>query len=188
MTENWKKIPGYEDFYEVSDLGRVRSLPRKFFRGGFPVSVPGKIKKQSKFNKYGYMGVQLWKGNSRRFFTVHSLVLLAFVGPRPEGYVCLHGSGGHLDNRLSNLRYGTKVENWQDMRDFGKPNYRPKLSDKDAQKAKQMVRSGRSQSSVARELGVSQQTIGRIVTGISYRWLNKDGDNVESDPVPEQTD
>jgi hypothetical protein len=59
-------------------------------------------------NNSGHVTVALGKGNSK---TVHSLVLLAFVGPRPDKHDVLHLNHIPFDNRLSNLRYGTRSEN-----------------------------------------------------------------------------
>lgn len=56
----------------------------------------------------GHVSVALGKGNSK---LVHALVLLAFVGPRPDGFDILHMNHVPTDNRLSNLRYGTRSEN-----------------------------------------------------------------------------
>jgi hypothetical protein len=55
--------------------------------------------------------VALGRGNSQ---CVHKLVLLAFVGPNPPKYECLHANGDPADNRLVNLRWGTRSENIQD--------------------------------------------------------------------------
>jgi hypothetical protein len=58
--------------------------------------------------KSGHLSVAIGKGNSRQ---VHQLVLEAFVGPCPEGYEVLHLNHEPSDNRLVNLKYGTRSEN-----------------------------------------------------------------------------
>lgn len=82
--EIWKAIPGYEGKYEVSDLGRVRSLTRRVrvVPHGIETTriVQGRILRPGKV-KDGHVTVAVGKGNSR---PVHQLVLEAFVGPRPE--------------------------------------------------------------------------------------------------------
>lgn len=109
--EIWKDIPGYEGRYQVSNEGRVRSLDR-------PVRVvcqgidtmriaKGKVLRPGP-SKSGHVTVALGRGKSR---PVHQLVLEAFVGLRPEGCEVLHLNHVPTDNRLANLRYGTRSEN-----------------------------------------------------------------------------
>jgi hypothetical protein len=111
VTEVWKDIPGYEGRYQVSDLGRVRSLDHRVRLVSQGVETtrlsPGKILRPGP-SPTGHLSVSLGKGNSKG---VHTLVLLAFVGPRPEGQESLHLNHTPADNRLVNLRYGTRSEN-----------------------------------------------------------------------------
>lgn len=109
--ENWKDIPGFEGRYQVSDLGRVRSLDhrvRVVCKGVDTTRLsPGRILRPGR-TKSGHVSVAIGRGNSR---LVHQLVLEAFVGPRPDGYDTLHLNHRPDDNRLINLRYGTRSEN-----------------------------------------------------------------------------
>lgn len=93
---------GYEGQYEVSDLGRVRSLKTD-------VETGGRVLKLQPYSRYLYAG--LWESGKLRYHRVHRLVLTAFVGPCPDGFEGLHGEGGPHDNRISNLKWGTKSEN-----------------------------------------------------------------------------
>jgi hypothetical protein len=115
-TENWKPIPGYEGSYEVSDLGRVRSLARRvrLVAHGIEMtrSVPPRILRPGKQSASGHLSVALGKGNSQ---SVHVLVLLAFVGSAPEGCECLHIDGNATNNTLENLRWGTRRDNLIDI-------------------------------------------------------------------------
>lgn len=107
--ETWRAIPGYEGIYDVSDLGRVRSLPRK----GVPV---GCILTQFNLpNPPGYFFVHLTVRGKTRSRTVHQLVAAAFIGPRPAGHDTRHLDGNPLRNVPGNLAYGTRSENMQDM-------------------------------------------------------------------------
>ena len=107
MTERWLPIPGYEGRYDVSDLGRVRSW--------YPyhnTPVPRILKAHPAGGKY--LAVGLHVGESQATRPIHKLVMLAFVGPRPEGLQVRHIDGDQLRNHLDNLTYGTQSENMQD--------------------------------------------------------------------------
>lgn len=114
MVEQWLPVVGYEGYYEVSDQGRVRSVPRVTRRGnGRPMSIRGTVRKQSTMPK-GHKSVTLVRDKQLRTFTVHKLVLLAFKGAAEEGQMCRHLNGDPTDNRLSNLAWGTGSENQND--------------------------------------------------------------------------
>lgn len=115
-TEQWRPIPGYEGVYEVSDIGRVRSLDRvvAYANGGSRLH-PGKLLRQwAPMGQNGYKQTCLCRFNKRRFVSIHRLVLLAFVGPCPEGMEACHGNDIPDDNRLSNLRWDTRKANVSD--------------------------------------------------------------------------
>lgn len=108
-SERWLPVPGYEDLYEVSDLGRVRS----FHRWGD--GKRGDLRKLVTQKSSGHLQIALsGKDGRKKTFRVHQLVLLAFAGPCPDGLETLHGDGNPANNVLTNLRYGTRAENHQD--------------------------------------------------------------------------
>ena len=113
MGETWLPVSGWEGLYEVSDLGRIRTVPRTVAIGSGHRQIPQRIRKQFP-TKAGYMIVVLSRGNEVRSLTVHSLVLTAFVGPRPEGLEACHSDGDKRNNALSNLRWDTKHANYLD--------------------------------------------------------------------------
>jgi hypothetical protein len=112
QLEHWRPVPGYERSYEVSDLGRVRSLDRITDRGR---KWRGRVMSPAPMGPRGYLVVTLWRDGAQRTALVHRLVLSAFVGPPPDGAEGLHGIGGPADNRLSNLAWGTHSENQFDQ-------------------------------------------------------------------------
>ena len=113
-NEIWKPVVGYEGFYEVSNTGRVRTVARIAVRSnGRPHTVPSRIRKPST-DKKGYQRLTLLKDGKSRTHTVHSLVLTAFVEPRPEGMLTRHLNGIPDDNRVDNLAWGTGSENQYD--------------------------------------------------------------------------
>ena len=114
--EEWRPVVGYEGLYEVSDLGRVRSLDRVVQRNGFPMELRGVELRQLAAKRGGYPTVNLSRLGVERVHHVHILMLSAFIGPRPPGDT----HGRHLndissDNRLANLAWGTRADNQQDM-------------------------------------------------------------------------
>jgi len=106
--EVWKDIKGYEGLYQVSNLGRVKSLKRKVKRGKFLYSVKEKILKQAP-NTHGYFTVSLWKGNKGKTKSIHVLVAVAFLKHKPNGYFLVvdHIDENRQNNKLENLRLTT---------------------------------------------------------------------------------
>lgn len=103
INECWKPVVGYEGLYEVSDLGRVRSLNYKRSR-------KESIMKQV-LDGDGYYCLLLYKNGKRKRFSVHRLVVTAFIGPIPKGFVVNHINECQTDNRLENLEICTIREN-----------------------------------------------------------------------------
>ena len=109
--EIWKDIPNYEGLYQVSNLGRVKSLER-FRKGknGSLASVKEKILKSSMLNS-GYYIIGLTKQSILKFYYVHRLVWESFNGSISEGYEINHLNEKKFDNRLENLNLMTHREN-----------------------------------------------------------------------------
>lgn len=104
--ESWRPVVGFEGYYEVSDLGRIRSLPRVVkMSDGRSYRVPGGIKSvKGRFNGH----IQVWlkdKEGKQQYRMVQHLVLEAFVGPKPPKMKAGHIDGDHSNNKLSNLRW-----------------------------------------------------------------------------------
>jgi hypothetical protein len=116
--EIWKPIPGYEGIYEASSLGRIRSLNRKEkVKGGCVRFRESKILTPRRNNlRGGYLELQLCKEGKSRTFKVHRLVMLAFAGEPPEGKTEVdHIDGDRENNRIENLEYVSKKENYMRM-------------------------------------------------------------------------
>ena len=101
--EIWKSIKSYEGLYEISSLGRVKSLN---YRG----TGKKKILKNIECSN-GYLMVNLTKNGKQKQFKVHRLVAEAFI-PNSEDKPCIdHINTIRTDNRVSNLRWVTQKEN-----------------------------------------------------------------------------
>jgi len=113
-VEEWRPVVGWEGYYSVSSLGRVRSEPRvQVSKKGWKRYAPGKILARARCVN-GYARVQLCLNGARVGKLVSRLVAEAFLGPAPAGHEVCHGVNGNADNSLSNVYYGTKQRNEQD--------------------------------------------------------------------------
>lgn len=113
-TETWLPVVEWEGIYEVSDMGQVRRVRR-----GSGATVSG-IPMRGSIDRYGYPIVTLSDRGRRANAKVHRLVATAFLGSLPEGEETRHINGDPSDARLSNLAYGTHVENMRDMVEHGR--------------------------------------------------------------------
>lgn len=123
MRENWLPVVGFEHQYEVSDCGNVRScvraLPFKAQNGTWHLRKTEARLLSLQLINSGYLVVHLHHKNKRTVRTVHSLVAAAFIGPRPKNFDVAHADGFRLNNRRTNLRYLTRVENHAEKRIHG---------------------------------------------------------------------
>ncbi len=105
MHEEWKGLPDWEDRYDVSTHGRIRSLSHR----GKPRKTPKVM--SPNISPRGYHKMNLMRDLKTTVKLLHRAVLETFVGPCPEGMECAHLDGNPLNNRLNNLRWCTKKEN-----------------------------------------------------------------------------
>jgi integrase/recombinase XerD len=97
MAERWRDVEGYEEAYQVSDLGQVRNVQTSKILQ--PIEM-----------KNGRLYVTLCSDGFQKKVTIHSLVARAFVGPRPQGYEVAHVDTDYTNNRDTNLEYVTGLE------------------------------------------------------------------------------
>lgn len=174
MTEQWLPVPGFEELYEVSDLGRVRSLcPRR-----------GDGIMRGYVDRYGYRTVLLTRERTAKRYKVHRLVCHAFNGPPPEGLFCGHNNGDPSDNRATNLRWLTRSENSKDMVRHGRhvavrnltpgvgcgtANPSAKYSDETIAAIRADRETGMSIRALAHKHGVSRAHVHHVVAGHGRR-------------------
>lgn len=171
MDEIWKDIEGYEGLYQVSNLGRVRSLYKRYKDVEF-----------LKFdNCYGYKTVGLYKDGKKNIFRVHRLVSLAFI-PKEHGKPQVnHINGDKSDNRAVNLEWCTGSENMKHAYKIGLQ----KINTEEANKAKRILNteqvkrirkllsSGLSTREVAKVCGVGKTLVSNIKQNKAYKEVTE---------------
>lgn len=114
--EEWRPVVGYEGRYEVSSLGRIRSLDWSYTRAdGAQCHHKGRMLNPT-ITPQGYSALGLSHPSStrQRRYLLHPLILSAFVGPRPDGMDACHDDGNPRNNTLANLRWDTRSANCYD--------------------------------------------------------------------------
>lgn len=112
--EIWKDIPGHEGLYQVSNLGRIKSLEKiKLNQGKNIFKTKEKILKLNPDGS-GYLQCGLYKDNNNKNAKAHKLVAIAFLGHKPDGttkIVVDHINNIKTDNKLKNLQLINHREN-----------------------------------------------------------------------------
>lgn len=120
--EEWRAIPGYENLYEASTHGRIRSVDRTIQCSNRVVRRVGKVLRVN-LDSRGYAQVCLCNHTKRKTHLVHRLILTTFIGPHPIGSETCHHDGIRTNNRLDNLRWDTRSENSKDRIRHGTHNW-----------------------------------------------------------------
>jgi len=164
MKEIFKPIPSYEGIYEISNLGRVKSL--KFSNE--------RILKPC-FHGLGYSQVGLLKDGAQKNKFIHRLVLLAFIGE--SDLQVNHKNGVKTDNRLENLEYCTASENIRHSFDTGlnvglkgEKHGNSKLTDAQARQIK-YGHQGMTQQAIAEIYGIAQTQVSLIRLGKTWSHI-----------------
>jgi hypothetical protein len=170
--ERWLPVPDWPG-YEVSDRGRIRSYwgmggssrERRFVRP-IPTILKGYL------NEDGYRKVSLSGKSGRRAksVNVHTLVLMAFVGPRPPGMEACHNDGNPANNLLENLRWDTLSGNSLDRLRHGKHPV-ARLVRADVLVIWERLVRGESSSAISEDFGVSRTTISLIKVGSTWSHI-----------------
>lgn len=116
QKENWKAIPGFNGRYFISNIGRIKNRDNKV------------LKQTRNKNGYNIIKIAKSKGEKRKNYRVHRLVLETFIGPAPEDRpITRHLDGNPQNNILENLTWGSDIENTMDKRRHG--TFSSKLDD-----------------------------------------------------------
>lgn len=187
MKEVWKDIDGWEGQYQISNLGRVKSLPKKLHRG----MTKERIMKSTN-NGSDYFIVGFRNGNRRKSYLVHRLVAKAFI-PNPKNKEEVnHIDGNKQNNIYTNLEWTTKQENINHA-------WRTGLSSMEKLdvvriKVDQFTEDGRyittynSMSEAEKATRASVGEIGKCCRGLAYhsggyRWRFSDGTKQNIEPI-----
>lgn len=176
MNEEWRDIPGYEGFYQVSDLGNVRSVNRFVIRSdGKTLFLKGRVISTFNSTTCNYKEVQLSRNNIPKKFMVHRLVAICFLGlDTTLDLEVNHKNGNKFDNRLCNLEVITHQQNIKHSidtmlkNDYGEKHVHAKLTNQQANDIRRMWWNGAKQVDMANLYGVCKQVICNIVHNKSY--------------------
>lgn len=156
--EIWKDIEGYEGSYQISNMGNVKSLSKKWISGNNNIiRNHGDILLKQSNNARGYRHVILSKNSKHRTLTIHQLMARAFI-PNPENKLFVnHKDGNKKNNILENLEWCTNDEN---MKHAVKMNLiKKKISQEIRDKIKTLYTSGMRITDIARILGLNRKSI-----------------------------
>lgn len=177
--ERWKDIKGYEGYYQISDMGRVKSIERIIESGQHYLTERKNkeiILKQS-LSKCGYPQICLQKNGIKKTLTTHRLILNTFIGD--SDLECNHKDGNKQNNKLENLEWVTQSENEKHAyrtglkSKRGEKNCFAKLTQKAVMdirgKIKDKENTKKYRTIIADSYNVTERTISRIVN--NENWI-----------------
>jgi hypothetical protein len=168
--DEWRDVPEWPE-YQVSSCGDVRRATPA------TGAVVGRILKQQKNKKTGYLSVCLSRYPHLVRVDVHRLVALAFLGPKPsDAHLVAHNDGSRTNNHVSNIRWATQSENLNDCRlhgtlQIGSANPMTHLLEIDACAIHRMKATGIPRHVIANGYGLHKRSVFRILSRDSWGHL-----------------
>ncbi len=178
--EIWRDVEGFEGIYRVSSLGFVKSMSRiKKRSDGKIQTFKERLLSLVTRSNDGYVVVKITKNGIGRMTLVHRLVCEAFLDNPDNKRTVNHKNGIKTDNRLCNLEWATHGENLEHALHtglriplFGEKSPASKLTELEVFSILGKFESGISKASIAREFGVSFNTIRCVVTGVTWKSVS----------------
>src|SRR5690606_28733657 len=172
VEEVWKDVKGYEGFYQVSNLGRVKSLERHVPNGDntFRVVKERYLKTNKKTNEY--IKVNL----SGKSFRVHRLVATAFIG-NPNNYPEVnHINGDKTDNNVTNLEWCSSSYNMKHNEKLGvvvrgNKHVNSTIDEQTAKEIKILLKSGIKQKDIASKFDITENIVNQINRGLTWKHV-----------------
>lgn len=181
--EIWKDIPGYEGYYQVSSIGRVKSLERKTESISPRHNRSHLIIKENirvaHIKKLGYYEIRLQVNKLRTNHSVHRLVAQAFIPNIENKEQVNHINGIKTDNRVENLEWATRSENVLHAFKIGLAcrkgikNSAAKLTETDVKEIKILLKEGFSIRSLSEKFKVYHSTIQKIKYNHTWKHLTE---------------
>ena len=192
LTEVWKDIPEFRGSYQVSNMGRVRSLDRVVTcSDGSMRKYKGKVLKLQVDKTTGYEYLTLSNDGKRNTKKVHRLVLEVFKPHvNMSDLEVNHMDGNKLNNHLTNLEWVTGRDNILHAYDMGLINNKgeraphAKLSNTDVLEILRRLSTGELHRDIGLDYGVSKSCITKINTGTTWRSVGEEYERIKK-TIPE---
>ena len=181
INEIWKPVKGYEGIYEVSNLGRVKSLPRLKYCG-HKNSKPQKVHERiltSWVDRLGYVKVRLSKNGESKTTLLHRVIADAFIEPVEGKNEINHKDGVKANNAIENLEWATRGENVKHAflnklkhPKRGEENNKSKLNWESVREIRRLHSNGLSQKDLSRRFGVTIANVSSIVNHKTWKEIS----------------
>lgn len=175
MEETWKPVNNFEGCYEVSNLGRVRSVERIItYSDGRAYKYEQRILNQTLNKKRGYFYVKLSKNMKTKNVQVHRVVAETFLQNKNNKNVVNHIDGNKQNNKVSNLEWISSKENSEHavkkgLTKSGHLSHRARFSKEEVLEMRRKYTSGVRQTDIAKEYGTDDSTMFAILKLKTYK-------------------